>query len=92
MRVNDAVVETRTAPCSLSARVVRVLATDLRGTDDGLAGRVAAANHHLLGDEDFLCRDLNPQVAPGNHHPVTLGQDFLKTGRRIEGRRSRGRG
>lgn len=62
---------------------MRVLATDLCGTDDGLAGRVAAANHHLLGDEDFLCWDLDPQVAPGNHHTITLSQDLLKTGRRI---------
>lgn len=67
---------------------MRVLATDLRGTDDGLASRVAAANHHLLGDEDFLRRDLDPQVASGNHHPVALSQDLLKTGEGL-GRRRR---
>lgn len=71
---------------------MRVLATDLRGTDDGLAGRVAAANHHLLGDEDFLRRDLDPQVAPGNHHPVTLCQDLLKTGGGIREEEARGCG
>lgn len=52
---------------------------DLCGTDYGLAGRVAASNHHLLSDEDFLRRDLNPQVAPGNHHAVALSQDLFKT-------------
>lgn len=62
-----------------------MLVTDLRGTDDGLAGRVAAPNHHLLGDEDFLCRDLNPQVAPGNHHAIAFSQDLLKTDGEIRG-------
>lgn len=64
---------------------VHVLVPDLRGTDDGLAGRVAASNHHLLGDENFLCRDLNPQVASGNHHAIALSQDLLKTDREIRG-------
>lgn len=64
---------------------VHVLVPDLRGTDNGLAGRVAASNHHLLGDKDFLCRDLNPQVAPGNHHAIALSQDLLKTDREIRG-------
>lgn len=64
---------------------VLVLVPDLCGTDDGLAGRVAASNHHLLGDEDFLSRDLNPKVAPGNHHAITLSQDLLKTDRAIRG-------
>lgn len=58
-----------------------VLVPDLCGTDDRLAGRVAASNHHLLGNEDFLCRDFYPQVAPGNHHAIALSQDLLKTGR-----------
>ncbi len=60
-----------------------VLAPDLCGTDDGLAGRVAASNHHLLSDEDFHRRDLDPQVAPGNHHAVALSQDLLKADREI---------
>lgn len=53
----------------------------LCGTDDGLAGRVAASNHHLLGDKNFLWRDLDPQVAAGDHHAIALGQDLLKTDR-----------
>ena len=70
----------------ICARVlVRVLVPDLCGTDDGLAGRVAASNHHLLGDEDFLRRDLDPQVAPGNHNAIALSQDLLKTDREIKG-------
>ena len=52
---------------------------DLRSTDDGLAGGVAASGHHLLGNENFLCRNLNAQVAPGNHHPITRRQDLVET-------------
>lgn len=65
---------------------VYVRVPDLCGTDNGLAGRVAASDHHLLGDEDFLRRDLDPQVAAGNHHTVALGQDLLKTDRVIRRR------
>lgn len=66
--------------------LVHVRIPDLRGTDDRLAGRVAASDHHLLGDKNFLWRDLDPQVAAGNHHAVALGQDLLKTERAIRGR------
>jgi len=59
------------------------LCSDLCGTDDRLPSGVAASNHHLLGDEDFLSRDLNPQVAPGNHHAITLSKDLLKTATQI---------
>lgn len=69
--------------CCAVCVFVYVLVPDLCGTDDRLASRVATSNHHLLGDEDFLRRDLNPEVAPGNHHAVTLSQDLLKTDREI---------
>lgn len=64
---------------------MHVVFPDLCCTNDGFASRVAASDHHLLGDEDFLCRDLNPQVAPGNHHAIALSQDLLKTDREIRG-------
>lgn len=63
-----------------------MLISDLCGTDDRLPSRVASPNHHLLGNEDFLRRDLDPQVASGNHHAIALSQDFLKTDRQIRGR------
>lgn len=69
-----------------------VLLPDLRGTDDGLAGRVAASDHHLLGDKDFLRWDLDPQVAAGNHHTVALSQDLLKTDRAIRRREAQDSG
>lgn len=69
--------------CYYLCMFVYVLGPDLCGTDNGLAGRVAASDHHLLGDEDFLRRDLDPQVATGNHHAVALGQNLLKTDRAI---------
>lgn len=62
------------------------LISDLCGTDDRLPSRVASPNHHLLGNEDFLRRDLDPQVASGNHHAIALSQDLLKTDRQIRGR------
>lgn len=64
---------------------MHVLFPDLCCTDDGLACRVATSDHHLLSDEDFLCRDLNPQVAPGNHHTIALSQDLLKSDREVRG-------
>ena len=51
---------------------------DLCSTDDGLARGVAASGHHLLGNEDFLRRNLNAQVAPGNHYPITRRQDLVE--------------
>lgn len=65
---------------------VHSLVPHLCGTDNRLASRVAASNHHLLGDEDFLWWDLNTQVASGNHHTIALSQDLLKTDSVIKGR------
>ena len=57
---------------------VCVSGADLRCTDDRLASGIAASSHHLLGNEDFLRRNLNAQVAPGNHHPITRRQDLVE--------------
>ena len=51
---------------------------DLCGAGDWLAGSVAAANHHFLGQEDLLCGDLNSQVATGNHDAIAGLHDLIK--------------
>ena len=57
--------------------------THLCGTDDGLPSSVAPTNHHLLGKEDLLCRDLNAQITTRHHDPITGFQDFVKPDRQV---------
>lgn len=57
-------------------------ATDLCGTDNGLADSVAPSGHHLLGQENLLCWDFNAQVSTGNHDAVTSLQNLIKSSKR----------
>ena len=57
--------------------------THLCGTDDGLPSSVAPTNHHLLGKEDLLCRDLNAQITTRHHDPITGFQDLVKPDRQV---------
>ena len=52
--------------------------TDLRGTDDGLAGAVASSNHHLLGEEHLLSGDLDAEVSASDHDAVSSLHDVIK--------------
>lgn len=51
----------------------------LRGADDGLPDAVALAGHHLLGDEDLLCRNFNTQISTGHHDAIASLQDLIKS-------------
>lgn len=55
------------------------LLSHLSGTSDGLAGSVAAANHHLLGKKDLFCGDLNAKVTTGNHDAIAGLHDLVKS-------------
>lgn len=52
--------------------------TCLCGADDGLPCAVAAPNHHLLGQEDLLCRNLDAQVTSGHHDAIAGLQDLIE--------------
>ncbi len=39
---------------------------------------VALLNHHLLSQEDLLCRDLHAQVSSRNHDGIGLLQNVIK--------------
>ena len=56
-----------------------VLLSNLSGTCDRLASSVAATNHHLLGEEDLFCGDLNSQVTTGNHDAIAGFHDLVKS-------------
>lgn len=56
-----------------------LLFSDLSGACDWLASSVAATNHHLLGEEDLFCGDLDTQVTAGNHDAVAGLHDFVKS-------------
>lgn len=53
---------------------------DLCGTDDWLSCSVAATDHHLLGQEHFLCGNFDPQVTAGDHDAITSLHDLIKPG------------
>lgn len=55
--------------------------THLCGADDGLANSVAFAGHHLLGEEDLLCRDFDAQISTRDHDAVTRLQDLVESSR-----------
>lgn len=52
--------------------------SDLGSAGNGLASPVAAADHHLLGQEDLLSGDLDAQVAAGDHDTVAGLHDLVK--------------
>lgn len=53
--------------------------THLCGTDHRFSCRITASDHHLLRNENFLCRDLDAQVTAGHHDAIALLQDLLET-------------
>ena len=65
-----------------SARVGRGLRIDgvehLRGGDDRLVGGVALADHFLLRVRHLLGRDLDAEVAAGDHAAGGVGQDVVE--------------
>lgn len=50
----------------------------LSGSDYGLAGNVALGDHHLLGQENLLRRNLHTEIASGNHDGVRLSEDLVE--------------
>lgn len=50
----------------------------LRGAYNRLSSHITFRNHHLLSQEYLTRRNLDTQIATGNHHSITLLQNLIK--------------